>query len=711
MSAQKATKRKGAQNVGHAVPIDRVRNIGIAAHIDAGKTTVSERVLFYTGRTRKMGEVHDGAAVMDWMAQEMERGITIQSAATTAEWRNHRVNVIDTPGHVDFTVEVERSLRVLDGVVVVFCAVGGVQPQSETVWRQADRYAVPRMAFVNKMDRTGADFHNVLHQIRERLGARAVAIQVPIGSESDFQGEVDLLEMRAFIHADELGSQVIESEMNDDLRITAEMFREQLLETLAEISDDVAEYYLDGREVPVELLRAGVRKGCCSGEIVPVLCGTALRNKGIQPLLDAVVHYLPSPLDRPAVTGEERPGRVVSREADDSAPFSGLAFKIQSDDYMGQIAYVRIYSGTLHAGDQVYVPRLDRKLRVQQIIRMHANSREQLEEAYAGDIVALGGLKGIATGDTLCDSKNPISYESIEFPEPVISAAVEAKTKADEEKLVQALGRLAVEDPTFHVRIDSETGQTIISGMGELHLEIIVDRLSREHGLEVTKGNPQVSYRETISQAAKAEGRFVRQTGGRGAYGHVLLEVEPLASGAGIEFENATVGGVIPAEFVRATEKGCRDALESGVLAGYEVVDVHIRLVDGSTHDVDSSDMAFRAAGSIALRAALDKGAPVLKEPIMSIEVVTPEEYLGDVMADIQTRRGQIEELGTTAGGSRCIRGFVPLREMFGYATDIRGLTQGRATYSMEPHSYQVVPEKITQEIVGRARGQYQPAS
>lgn len=697
--------------MGRAVPIERIRNIGIAAHIDAGKTTVTERVLFYTGRTRKMGEVHDGAAVMDWMEQEMERGITIQSAATTTEWRGHRINIIDTPGHVDFTVEVERSLRVLDGVVVVFCAVGGVQPQSETVWRQADRYGVPRMAFVNKMDRPGADFHNVLHQIRERLGARAVAIQVPIGSESDFEGAVDLVEMRALVHADELGAQVVETEMHEDLRITAEMFREQLLETLSEISDEVAEYYLEGNEAPPDVLRAAIRKGCCSGEIVPVLCGTALRNKGIQPLLDAVTYYLPSPIDRPPVTGEERPGKLVTREARDDAPFSGLAFKIQSDDYMGQIAYLRVYSGTLRAGDQVYVPRLDKKLRVQQIIRMHASSREQLEEAYAGDIVALGGVKGIATGDTLCDSKNPVSYESIEFPEPVISAAVEAKTKADEDKLAQALGRLATEDPTFHVRTDPETGQTIISGMGELHLEIIVDRLKREHGLEVTKGNPQVTYRETITRPARGEGKFIRQTGGHGAYGHVIVELEPLPAGSGVEFVDATVGGVIPAEFIRATEKGCRDALESGVLAGYEVVDVLIRLVGGSYHEVDSSDMAFRAAGSIAVKAALEKGSPVLKEPIMAIEVVTPEEYLGDVMADIQTRRGQIEELGTTGGGSRCIRGFVPLREMFGYATDIRGLTQGRATYSMQPHSYQVVPERIMQEIVGRARGLYQPAS
>jgi elongation factor G len=697
--------------MGRLVAIENIRNIGIAAHIDAGKTTVTERVLFYTGRTRKMGEVHDGAAVMDWMAQEMERGITITSAATTAEWKGHRVNIIDTPGHVDFTVEVERSLRVLDGAVVVFCAVGGVQPQSETVWRQADRYNVPRMAFINKMDRTGADFHNVLHQIREKLGARGVAIQVPIGSEADFQGAVDLIEMKALVHTDEMGAEVIEGEMSEDLRVTAEMFREQLLETLSELNDEVAELYLEGADIPVELLHNAIREGCCSGEIVPVLCGTALRNKGVQPLLDAVVRYLPSPVDRPPVEGEEKPGKVISRVPEEDAPFAGLAFKIQSDDYMGQIAYVRIYSGTLEAGTQVYVPRLDKKLRVQQIIRMHANSREQVPEAYAGDIVAVGGLKGIGTGDTICDSKDPISFESIEFPEPVISSAIEAKTKVDEDKLSQAMGRLTTEDPTFHVRVDHETGQTIVSGMGELHLEIIVDRLLREFGLEVTKGNPQVTYRETITRQARGEGKFIRQTGGRGAYGHVVLELEPLEPGSGIEFEDATVGGVIPAEFVRATEKGCREALESGILAGFEVVDVLIRLLSGSTHEVDSSDMAFRAAGSMGIKDALEKGKPVLKEPIMEIEVVTPEEYLGDVMADIQSRRGQIEELGTTAGGSRNVRGFVPLREMFGYSTDIRGLTQGRATYSMEPHSYQAVPEKIMQEIVGRARGLFQSTS
>ncbi|MBD3175610.1 MAG: elongation factor G, partial [Armatimonadia bacterium] len=620
-------------------------------------------------------------------------------------------NIIDTPGHVDFTVEVERSLRVLDGAVVVFCAVGGVQPQSETVWRQADRYNVPRMAFINKMDRTGADFHNVLHQVREKLGARGVAIQVPIGSEADFQGAVDLIEMKALVHTDEMGAEVIEGEMSEDLRVTAEMFREQLLETLSELSDEVAELYLEGADIPVELLHKAIREGCCSGEIVPVLCGTALRNKGVQPLLDAIVRYLPSPIDRPPVEGEERPGKVISRVPEDDAPFAGLAFKIQSDDYMGQIAYVRIYSGTLEAGTQVYVPRLDKKLRVQQIIRMHANSRDKVPAAFAGDIVAVGGLKGIGTGDTICDSKDPISFESIEFPEPVISSAIEAKTKVDEDKLSQALGRLTTEDPTFHVRVDHETGQTIVSGMGELHLEIIVDRLLREFGLEVTKGNPQVTYRETITRQARGEGKFIRQTGGRGAYGHVVLELEPLEPGSGIEFEDATVGGVIPAEFVRATEKGCREALESGILAGFEVVDVLIRLLSGSTHEVDSSDMAFRAAGSMGVKDAMEKGKPVLKEPIMEIEVVTPEEYLGDVMADIQSRRGQIEELGTTAGGSRNVRGFVPLREMFGYSTDIRGLTQGRATYSMEPHSYQAVPEKIMQEIVGRARGLFQSTS
>jgi len=693
-----------------AFPLERVRNIGITAHIDAGKTTVTERVLFYSGRTRKMGEVHDGAAVMDWMQQEMERGITIQSAATTCEWLHHQINIIDTPGHVDFTVEVERSLRVLDGAVVVFCAVGGVQPQSETVWRQADKYRVPRLAFINKMDRPGADFHNVLHHIRERLGARGVAVQVPIGAESEFEGAIDLVEMKGLGHADELGAEVVEIPISEDLEITAGMFREALVEAVAEFSDEVAEYYLEGEEVPADLLRAGIRKACCAGEMVPVLCGSALRNKGIQPLLDAVNYYLPSPLDRPPVVGEPKPGRVESRSPSDDEPFSALAFKIQSDDYVGQLAYLRVYSGTLRPGDQLLVPRLERKVRAAQILRMHANRREQLDEAHAGDIIAVGGLRDVGTGDTLCDPKKPISYESIDFPEPVISAAIEAKTKADEEKLIMSLGRLAAEDPTLDVRTDSETGQIIMSGMGELHLEIVVDRLQRTFGVAVSKGNPQVTYREAITRPARGEGKLIRQTGGRGQYGHVVLELAPLPGG-GFEFVDATVGGVIPREFIPAIERGCKAACDAGVLAGYQVVDVKVTLLGGSYHEVDSSDIAFRAAATAAFRDALEKGAPVLKEPIMGIEVVTPEEYLGDIMADIQSRRGQIDRLATTAGGSRSIRGYVPLREMFGYSTDIRGLTQGRATYTMEPHSYQDVPQRVMEEIVGRARGLFQPTS
>ncbi len=689
------------------VPIERIRNIGITAHIDAGKTTVSERVLFYTGRTRKMGEVHDGAAVMDWMAQEMERGITIQSAATTCEWQDHQINIIDTPGHVDFTVEVERSLRVLDGAVVVFCAVGGVQPQSETVWRQADSYRVPRIAFINKMDRPGADFHNVLHQIRERLGARGVALQFPIGAESDFRGVIDILEMRAWGHSDDLGAEIVEIEISEDDRVTAEMFREALIETLADLDDEVAALYLEGEEIPLELAHKAIRRACCAGEIVPVLCGSALRNKGVQRLLDAVVLYLPSPMDRPPVEGEIKPGKTGTRAPSDDEPTCALAFKVQSDDYVGQLTYIRIYSGTVRPGDSFLVPRLDRKVRINQLVRMHANRREQLEEAYAGEIVGAAGLRDIATGDTVCDPKNPISLESIDFPEPVICAAIEARTKADEDRLTEALQRLSREDPSLQVRVDPDTGQLLISGMGELHLEIVCDRLERDYRVPVTRGNPRVTYKETLAAPAKGLGRHVKQTGGRGQFGHVEILAEPLPPGSGFEFVDETTGGVIPKEFINAVEAGCRGAMESGVLAGYQVVDVRVRLLGGSAHEVDSSDMAFRAAGALAVRDALERGRPVLKEPIMGIEVVVPEEYLGDVMADIQGRRGSIDQMSTTAGGSRSIRGFVPLSEMFGYATALRGMTQGRGTYTMELHSYREVPERLMDQLVGKARGLY----
>ncbi len=705
-TAKKSKPGKEAVQMARAVPLERVRNIGITAHIDAGKTTVSERILFYSGRTRKMGEVHNGAAVMDWMAQEMERGITIQSAATTCQWNGHEVNIIDTPGHVDFTVEVQRSLRVLDGAVVVFCAVGGVQPQSETVWRQADTYRVPRLAFVNKMDRPGADFHNVLHQIRERLGARGVAIQIPLGSEADFRGVVDLVEMKAWGHQDELGVDVVELELTEDERITAEMFRESLVEALADFDDELATCYLEGAEPSHDLLRTAIRRGCTSGELVPVLCGSALRNKGVQRLLDAITAYLPSPLDRPPVEGEVKPGKLGTRAPSDDEPTSALAFKIQSDDYVGQLTYLRVYSGTVKAGDSLLVPRLDKKVRINQLVRMHANRREQVEEAHAGSIVAAAGLRDVATGDTLCDPRKPISLEAIEVPDAVISSAIEPKLKADEDKLADALGRLRREDPSFRSAVDPETGQIIISGMGELHLEIVCDRLNRDFGVEVTKGNPQVTYRETPSVPARGEGRYVKQTGGRGQYGHVVIELEPLPSG-GFEFVDETKGGVIPKDFITAIRKGCESAAEAGVVAGYQVVDFKVRVVDGSTHEVDSSDIAFRAAGSMALRDALEKSRPVLKEPIMAIEVVIPEEYLGDVMADIQSRRGAIEQMTTSAGGARSVRGLVPLSEMFGYATDIRGMTQGRGTYTMEIHSYREVPAKVMEQIIGRARGMY----
>lgn len=695
----------GETAVSRPIDLMRVRNIGITAHIDAGKTTVTERVLFYTGRTHRLGEVDEGSATMDWMEQEMERGITITSAATTCQWRDHWINIIDTPGHVDFTVEVERSLRVLDGVVAVFCAVGGVQPQSETVWRQADRYSIPRIAFVNKMDRNGADFHHVLHEVRERLGANVAAVQIPVGAEDQFEGIIDLIEMRQWTYLDDLGTRMEEGSICEDYEETAYVFRESLLEAVAETNDRLMEKYLEGAPVSPEELRAALRAATISSAIVPVLCGAALKNRGVQLLLDAVLDFLPSPLDIPAVVGEHPRGGRAERRPSDDEPFSALVFKVATDPYVGQLAYLRVYSGHLTAGGTVLNSRRDRKIRMARIVRMHANRRDEVDEVFTGDIVAAVGLKDTETGDTLCDPKHPVLLESIQFPEPVISAAIEPKTKADEEKLGMALSRLEAEDPTFRVRVDSETGQVIVLGMGELHLDIIRDRLQREFHVSTQLGAPQVAYHEAITKSARGEGRYVRQTGGRGQYGHVIVEIEPLPDAMGFEFVDEIVGGTIPRNFIPAAREGCRAATEVGILAGYSVTGVRVRLRDGSYHEVDSSDVAFKIAGSMAVHAAMEKAAPTLMEPIMLIEITTPDDYLGDVMADLNSRRGHIEHMHLTAGGSRCIRGLVPLAEMFGYATALRSLTQGRATYTMEPHSYQPVPAKIMEELASRGGG------
>jgi len=686
-----------------AIPLEKVRNIGIAAHIDAGKTTVTERILFYTGRTRKLGEVHEGAATTDWMDQERERGITITSAATACKWKGHFVNIIDTPGHVDFTVEVERSLRVLDGVVAVFCAVGGVQPQSETVWRQANRYQIPRIAFVNKMDRVGADFHNVLHEVREKLGTNGIALQIPIGAEDAFAGIVDLVEMKAFYYRDDLGIQIEHAEIPADLQETARAFREALLEAVADQDDIVMEKYLDGEPVEPDELRVAIRKATVACKLVPVLCGSAFKNKGVQALLDAVAAYLPSPEDVPPVVGESPLGDEVARAPSDDEPFAALAFKVFTDPYVGRLVYLRVYSGRIAAGETVLNSRSGQKVRLSRLVRMHAADRsEELPDAGTGDICAAVGAKEVTTGDTLCQPGEPVILESIAFPDPVISVAIEPKTKADEEKMDAALERLAGEDPTFRRYTDSETGQVIISGMGELHLDIIKDRLFREFHVEANVGNPQVAYKEAITRSGEAQGRYVMQRGGRGHFGVVTVRVEPMEPGGGFEFESRIVGGVIPLEFMSAVQAGARDAVQSGVLAGFPVVDLKAIAIDGKSHEVDSSEIAYRIAGSRAVRAAIEKAGPVLMEPIMSVEVITPDEYLGDVMADINGRRGQIESMETTAGGSRAIRGFAPLSEMFGYATALRSLTQGRATYTMEPHSYRQVPEKIQREMVGR---------
>jgi len=681
--------------------LEKTRNIGIMAHIDAGKTTTSERILFYTGKLHRMGEVHEGSATMDWMIQEQERGITITSAATSCQWKGHRINIIDTPGHVDFTMEVERSLRVLDGAVALFCAVGGVEPQSETVWRQADKYGVPRLAFVNKMDRVGADFERVIGQIRKRLGANPMAIQLPIGSEDSFRGIIDLVEMNAVIYEDDLGTKREIVEIPADMKDEAEQYHELLISGLAELDEALMEKYLEGIQPGVEEVKAAIRRLTVTNQIIPVLCGSAFKNKGVQLLLDAVVQYLPSPLDLPDTPGKTPDGQEVVRAAKDDAPFTALAFKIMTDPFVGKLTYIRVYSGVLNTGSYIYNVSKQKRERVGRILRMHANHREDIETLYAGDIAAIVGFKESTTGDTLADEKHPILLEAIEFPETVISIAIEPKTKADQDKLAASLIKLAEEDPTFRVQSDQETGQTIIKGMGELHLEIIVDRLLREFRVEANVGKPQVAYRETIRASAKAEGKFVRQSGGRGQYGHVVFEVEPREAGAGIEFINSIVGGVIPKEYIPAVESGAREALQNGVLAGFPVVDVSVRLVDGSYHEVDSSEMAFKIAASMGIREACRKGQPVLLEPIMDVEVVVPEEYMGDVLGDLNSRRGHVQGIDTRPG-AQVIKAHVPLSEMFGYATELRSRSQGRATYTMHTAFYDEVPKAIAEEVIGR---------
>jgi elongation factor G len=692
-----------------AKPLAQVRNIGIMAHIDAGKTTTTERILFYTGINYKIGEVHEGAATMDWMPQEQERGITITSAATTCEWDGTRINIIDTPGHVDFTVEVERSLRVLDGAVAVFDAVAGVEPQTETVWRQADKYGVPRMCFVNKMDRIGADFYRCVDMIRDRLDATVAVVQLPIGSESEFRGVVDLLEMKALVWTDEAakGEKYDVVDIPANLLDEAETYRHILIDTLSNFDDDITEKYLGEEEITAADLTRALRAATIASQIVPVLCGSAFKNKGVQPMLDAVVSYLPSPVDIPPTRGTDVKGiEELERRADDSEPFAALAFKIMTDPHLGKLTYARVYSGKLATGSQVINSTKDRKERVGRILQMHANHREDRGAAFAGDIVALVGLKQTTTGDTLCDANAPIVLESLDFPEPVIHVAVEPKTKNDQDKLSRALQALSEEDPTFQVHSDEETGQTVIGGMGELHLEVLVDRMLREFKVDANVGKPQVAYRETIkSSVRKVPTRYVRQTGGRGQYGHVELDLEPTGPGGGYEFVDKITGGIIPKEYIPSVDAGIQDAMQSGVLAGYPVVDIRATLVFGSYHDVDSSEMAFKIAGSMCFKEACRKAHPVLLEPIMSVEVVTPEDYMGDVIGNLSSRRGKVEGM-EQRGNSQVIRAQVPLAEMFGYATDLRSRTQGRATYSMQFNSYQEVPESVSKEIVARVRGE-----
>jgi len=688
------------------VSLEKTRNIGIMAHIDAGKTTTTERILYYTGINYKIGEVHEGTATMDWMVQEQERGITITSAATTCFWRDHRVNIIDTPGHVDFTIEVERSLRVLDGAVAVFCSVGGVEPQTETVWRQADKYRVPRLAFVNKMDRLGADFFRVVKMIEDRLGARTTVLQLPIGAEDKFAGIVDLVTMKAVVWEDEsLGAKFHEEAIPADLADQAEEYREKLLEAAADADESIMEKYLDGKAISETELRRGIRAATLALKIVPVLCGTAFRNKGVQPMLDAVVDYLPSPLDIPPVNGVE-PGtdKVEVRPAKDDAPFSALAFKIMSDPFVGTLSFFRVYSGSLNSGASVYNSTKSKRERVGRLLKMHANKREEIKEVYAGDIAAAVGLKTATTGDTLCDEDDPIVLESIDFPDPVISIAIEPKSKADQEKLGLSLQKLATEDPSFKVRTDEETGQTIISGMGELHLEIIVDRLLREFSVGANVGKPQVAYRETIRKGVEQQGKFIRQTGGRGQYGDVWIKLEPQKPGGGFEFVDAVKGGSIPREYIPAVEKGVKEATENGVLAGYPMVDVKVTLFDGSYHDVDSSEIAFKIAGSMAFKQAARKASPVLLEPIMSVEVVVPEDFMGDVIGDLSSRRGKVLGMDTRPA-AQAIDARVPLAQMFGYATDLRSMTQGRATYTMQFSHYEPVPAAVAEGIIAKFDG------
>ena len=682
------------------IPLDKYRNIGIMAHIDAGKTTTTERILFYAGKIHKIGETHDGGAQMDWMEQEQERGITITSAATTAHWKGYRLNIIDTPGHVDFTVEVERSLRVLDGAVALFDAKSGVEPQSETVWRQADKYHVPRIAHINKMDVTGADFFRSVDTIDKKLKGNPVPIQVPMGAEDTFIGMIDLVEMKAEIYKDELGKEIEITDVPEEYMEVANKYRENLIEVASEFDEDLMMAYLEGEEIDKDLLKKAIRKGTLDVKITPVSCGSSYKNKGVQLLLDAIIDYLPSPLDIPAITGVDEDGNEVDRHASDDEPFSALAFKIVTDPYVGKLAYFRVYSGVLQAGSYVMNSTKGKRERIGRILQMHANKREEIEEVHAGEIAAAVGLKDTGTGDTLCDEKSHVILENMEFPEPVISVAIEPKTKASQDKMALALAKLAEEDPTFKTYTDEETGQTIIAGMGELHLDIIVDRLLREFKVEANIGNPQVSYREGIKKAAEGEAKYARQSGGRGQYGHAKIRIEPNEPGGGFVFENAIVGGAIPKEFIGPTQQGIEEALQSGIIGGYEVLDVKVTLYDGSYHEVDSSEMAFKIAGSMAVRDALAKADPVLLEPMMKVEVTTPEEYMGDVIGDINSRRGRMEGMELVAG-AQIVTAYVPLAEMFGYATSLRSNTQGRANYSMLFDHYEEVPASIAEEVVG----------
>ena len=685
--------------------LDQMRNIGIMAHIDAGKTTTTERILFYTGRVHRIGEVHDGAATMDWMVQEQERGITITSAATTCIWRDNRINIIDTPGHVDFTVEVERSLRVLDGAVAVFCSVGGVEPQSETVWRQADRYGVPRIAYINKMDRMGADFFRGVNMIKDRLGANPIPIQLPIGVEEKFIGIVDLVTMRAIIYLDDLGTESQDADIPEDMIEIVKEYREKLIEAAAEIDDVLTMKYLDGEELTLDEIKYAIRKSTIELKFIPVLCGSSFKNKGVQPLLDAVVDYMPSPLDVPPMSGINPDTEVEEiREVSDDAPFSALAFKIMTDPFVGKLTYFRVYSGKLAAGSYVYNSTKGKRERIGRILQMHANHREEISEVSTGDIAAAVGFKDTTTGDTLCVEAQPIILESMQFPEPVIDVAIEPKTKVDQDKMGIALQKLGEEDPTFKVHTDVETGQTIIAGMGELHLEIIVDRMLREFKVDANVGKPQVAYKETITQKVKAEGKFVRQSGGRGQYGHCVIELEPMEPGQGFEFESKVVGGSIPKEYIKPIEAGIVEAMANGILAGYPAIDMKATVIEGSYHDVDSSEMAFKIAGSMAFKAASEKAKPVILEPVMKVEVNVPEEYMGDIIGDISSRRGRIEGYESRSG-TQNIRGFVPLSEMFGYATDLRSKTSGRGTYVMQFSHYEHLPKNIAENIITKRRG------